>query len=60
MRLESKPVCGCTVYPPVSAGVGRGADMSLTGFYPLWDKILSQNLQVVADQGCHLEVISPY
>jgi hypothetical protein len=36
-------------------GVGRGADMSLTGFYPLWDKFLSQNLRAVADQGCHLE-----
>jgi hypothetical protein len=41
-------------------GVGRGADMSLTGFHPLWDKILSQNLQAVADQGCHLEGSSPY
>jgi hypothetical protein len=29
--------------------------MSLTGIHPLWDKILSQNLQAVADQGCHLE-----
>jgi hypothetical protein len=35
-------------------GVGLGADMSLTGFHTLWDKILSQNLQAVADQGCHL------
>jgi hypothetical protein len=34
--------------------------MSLTGFHPLWDKILSQNLQAVADQGCHLEGSSPY
>jgi hypothetical protein len=33
--------------------------MSLTGFHPLWDKILSQNLQAVADQGCHLEGSSP-
>jgi hypothetical protein len=29
--------------------------MSLTGFHPLWDKILSQNLQAVADHGCHFE-----
>jgi hypothetical protein len=28
--------------------------MSLTGFPPLWNKILSQSLQAVADQGCHL------
>jgi hypothetical protein len=34
--------------------------MSLTGFQPLWDKILSQNLQAVADQGCHLEGSSPF
>jgi hypothetical protein len=34
--------------------------MSLTGFHPLWDKILSQNLQAVADQECHLEGSSPY
>jgi hypothetical protein len=34
--------------------------MSLTGFQPLWDKMLSQNLQAVADQGCHLEGFSPY
>jgi hypothetical protein len=33
--------------------------MSLTGFHPLWDKILSQNLQAVADQGCHSEGSSP-
>jgi hypothetical protein len=33
--------------------------MSLTGFHPLWDKIVSQNLQAVADQGCHLEGSSP-
>jgi hypothetical protein len=33
--------------------------MSLTGFHPLWDEILSQNLQAVADQGCHLEESSP-
>jgi hypothetical protein len=44
-----------TVYPPVSGGVVGGAGMSLTRFHPLWDKILSQNLQAVADQGCHLE-----
>jgi hypothetical protein len=55
-----------TVYPPLqctplyAVGVGRGADMSLTGFHLLWDKILSQNLQAVADQGCHLEGSSPY
>jgi hypothetical protein len=49
------------VYTPLEAGgVGRGADMSLTGFHPLWDKILSQILQTVADQGCHLEGSSPY
>jgi hypothetical protein len=48
-------------YTPLEAvGVGRGADMSLTGFHPLWDKILSQNQQAVADQGCHLEGSSPY
>jgi hypothetical protein len=41
-------------------GVGRGADMALTGFHPLWDKNLSQNLQAIADQGCHLEGSSPY
>jgi hypothetical protein len=41
-----------TVYPPISGGVGRVADISLTGFHLLWDKILSQNLQAVADQGC--------
>jgi hypothetical protein len=34
--------------------------MSLTGFHPLWNKILSQNLQAVADQGCHLEGSSTY
>jgi hypothetical protein len=34
--------------------------MSLTGFHPIWDKILSQNLQAVADQRCHLEGSSPY
>jgi hypothetical protein len=34
--------------------------MSLTGFHPLRDKIISQNLQAVADQGCHLEGSSPY
>jgi hypothetical protein len=34
--------------------------MSLTGFHPLWDKILSQNLQAVADQGCHLKGSSPH
>jgi hypothetical protein len=36
-------------------GVSRGADKSLTGFHPLWDEILSQNLQAVADQGFHLK-----
>jgi hypothetical protein len=41
-------------------GVGRGADISLTGFHSLWDRILSHNLQAVADQGCHLEGSSPY
>jgi hypothetical protein len=34
--------------------------MSLTNFHPLWDKILSQNLQALADQGCHLEGSSLY
>jgi hypothetical protein len=34
--------------------------MPLTGFHPSWDKFLSQNLQAVADQGCHLEGSSPY
>jgi hypothetical protein len=34
--------------------------MSLTGFYPIWDKILSQNLQAVADQGGHFKGSSPY
>jgi hypothetical protein len=33
--------------------------MSLTGFHPLWDKIISQNPQAVADQGCHLQGSSP-
>jgi hypothetical protein len=38
------------LYTPLSGvGVGRGADMSLTGFHPLWDEILSKNLQAVAD-----------
>jgi hypothetical protein len=42
--------------PPLEAvGVGRRAEMSLTGLHPLWDKILSQKLQAVPDQGCHLE-----
>jgi hypothetical protein len=40
--------------------VVRGADMSLTGFHPLWNKILSQILQAAADRGCHLEGSSPY
>jgi hypothetical protein len=34
--------------------------MSLTGVHPLWDVILSQNLQAVTDQGCHLERSSHY
>jgi hypothetical protein len=46
-------------YPLYAVGVGRGADMSLTGSYPFSDKILSQNLQAVADQGCHSEGSSP-
>jgi hypothetical protein len=33
-----------------AVGVGRGADMSLTGVHPLWDKILLHNLQAVADK----------
>jgi hypothetical protein len=33
--------------------------MSLTGLHSLWDKIFSQKLQAVADQGCHLEGSSP-
>jgi hypothetical protein len=32
--------------------------MSLTRFHPLEKKILSQNLQAVADQGCHLKGFS--
>jgi hypothetical protein len=44
----------------VSVGVGRGGDMSHTRFQPSWDEKLSQNLQAVADQGCHLEGSSPY
>jgi hypothetical protein len=48
----------CTVYPPTGGGVSRGADISLRGFHPLRDKVLSQNLQ--ADQGCHLEGSSFY
>jgi hypothetical protein len=32
----------CTVTPLKTVGVGRGADRSLTGFHPVWDKILSQ------------------
>jgi hypothetical protein len=34
--------------------------MSFIGFHPLWDKILSQILQAVADQGRHLKKSSPY
>jgi hypothetical protein len=34
--------------------------MSLTGFHPFWDKNILQNLQAVANQGCHLEGSSPY
>jgi hypothetical protein len=34
--------------------------MLLTGFHALWDKILSQNLQAVADQRCHLKGSSPH
>jgi hypothetical protein len=34
--------------------------MPLTGFRPLWKKILSRNLQSVADQGCHLKGSSLY
>jgi hypothetical protein len=34
--------------------------MSLTGFHTLWDKILTQNLQAVADQECNLEGSSPF
>jgi hypothetical protein len=34
--------------------------MSLSWFHPFWDKILSQNLQAVADQGCHLVGSSRY
>jgi hypothetical protein len=41
-------------------GVGRGADISFTGFHPLWDKILSHKVQGVADRGRHLEGSSPY
>jgi hypothetical protein len=41
-------------------GVGRGADLSLTRIHPLWEKILSQNLQAVADQGGNLEGSFPY
>jgi hypothetical protein len=41
-------------------GVGRGADISLTGFHLLWDKIILQNLQAVADQGGHLKGSFPY
>jgi hypothetical protein len=48
-----------TVCPLLAVGVGRAADMSLVGFHMLWDKILLQNLQAVADQGCHLEGSSP-
>jgi hypothetical protein len=40
--------------------VGRGADMSLTWFHLLWDKMLSQNVQAVADQGYHSQGSSPY
>jgi hypothetical protein len=47
--------CLNTKTPLIAVGVGRGADMSLARFLRLWDKILSQNLQAVADQGCHLE-----
>jgi hypothetical protein len=41
-------------------GVGRGADMSLKGFHSLQDKILSQKVQAVADQGCQIEGFAPY
>jgi hypothetical protein len=48
-------------YPLLKAvGVGRGGDMSLTGSHPLWEKIFTQKLQAVADQGCHLEGSSSY
>jgi hypothetical protein len=51
----------CEQHTPLQAvGVGRRADMSITGFHPFWEKTLSQNLQSVADQGCHLEGSSPY
>jgi hypothetical protein len=43
-----------------AVGAGRGADMSLTGFHHLWGKNISQNIQAVADQGCHLEGSSPF
>jgi hypothetical protein len=58
----------CYITPPYKRwGVGRGVDMSLLGFPALWDKTLSssssssssQNLQAVADEGCHLEGPSP-
>jgi hypothetical protein len=50
----------CTVYLPSSGG-GRSRSWHVTyRFHPLWDKILSQSLQTVADRGCHLEGSSPY
>jgi hypothetical protein len=59
---QAMSMCGIgySIPPYKRWGSGRGADMSLTGFHPLWDKIISQNLQAVADQGCHLEGSSPY
>jgi hypothetical protein len=51
---------GDVQYTPLFAvGGGRGADMSRTGFHPLCDKILSQGLVAVADQGCRLKGSSP-
>jgi hypothetical protein len=58
---QSRKVTACTLYPFKSGGVGRGAEMSLTGIHPVWDKILSQNLQAIATQGCHFNKgSSPY
>jgi hypothetical protein len=44
----------------LAMGVDRGADMSLTGFHPLLNKIFSQNLLAIADQRCDLKGSSPY
>jgi hypothetical protein len=55
------PLIEVLLYTHLQAvGVGRGADVSLTGFHSLRDKILSQNLQAIADEGMSLKKILPF